>query len=57
MDPLKLLKEKKIEYRTIKLSNKGVSCDDVVKFATDTVNPIEICKTIIVKDKKNMKKI
>ena len=55
LDSTKILEEKKIQYRLIKLSKKGVSCEDVVKFAKDKVKPEEICKTIIVKDKKNNK--
>jgi prolyl-tRNA editing enzyme YbaK/EbsC (Cys-tRNA(Pro) deacylase) len=51
----KILKEKRISYRLIKLSNKGVSFEDVIKYAEDEINPGEICKTIIVKDKKEGK--
>jgi Ala-tRNA(Pro) deacylase len=46
-----ILKEKGIAYKIIKLSKKGVSFDDVVKYAKDKLNPGEICKTIVVKDK------
>ncbi|OGJ20850.1 hypothetical protein A3K73_07310 [Candidatus Pacearchaeota archaeon RBG_13_36_9] len=51
----KILEEKGISYRLIKLSKKGVSFEDVIKYAEDEVNPDEICKTIIVKDKKGNK--
>lgn len=51
----KILKEKGIEYRLIKLSKKGISFEDVIKYAEDKINPNEICKTIIAKDKKGNK--
>ncbi len=51
----KILEEKGISYRLIKLSDKGISFEDVVKYAEDEVNPNEICKTIIVEDKKGQK--
>lgn len=51
----KILDEKGIPHRLIKLSQKGVSFEDVVKYAKDEINPGEICKTIIVKDKKGQK--
>ncbi|MBI2631427.1 YbaK/EbsC family protein [Candidatus Pacearchaeota archaeon] len=51
----KILDEKGISYRLIKLSQKGVSFEDVVKYSEDEINPSEICKTIIVKDKKGQK--
>lgn len=47
----KILKDKNIQFRVIKLSNKGISSNDVVKYAVDYLNPSEICKTIITKDK------
>ncbi len=49
---VQLLESKKIPYRLIELSQKGISFDDVVKYSKDRINPEEICKTIIVKDKK-----
>jgi len=48
---IEILKERKINYKLIKLSEKAVSFEDVVKYAKDEINPNEICKTIIVKDK------
>jgi len=51
----KILKSKGVNYRLISLSEKGISFDDVVKYAKDEINPDEICKTIIVKDKKDNK--
>jgi len=51
----KILKSKGINYRLIRLSEKGISFEDVVRYAKDEINPDEICKTIIVKDKKENK--
>jgi len=51
----KILKDKGINYRLISLSEKGISFEEVVKYAKDEINPDEICKTIIVKDKKDNK--
>jgi len=50
---VEILKNKGINYRLIKLSEKGISFEDVIKYAQEEINPNEICKTIIVKDKKN----
>ncbi|MFA5953260.1 MAG: YbaK/EbsC family protein [Candidatus Pacearchaeota archaeon] len=50
-----ILKEKGIDYRLIHLSSKGVSFDDVIKYSKDKLNSEEICKTIIVHDKKDVK--
>ena len=47
----KILKDKNISFRIIKLSNKGISSNDVAKYAVDHLDPSEICKTIITKDK------
>ena len=49
----KILKDKNVPFRIIKLSNKGISSGDVAKYAVDRLNPSEICKTIITKDKSN----
>lgn len=46
----KILKAKNIPFRLIRLSNKSISSDDVIKNAVDDLNPSEICKTIITKD-------
>lgn len=46
----KILKEKCISYKLIKLREKSISAKDVVKHGD--VNAEEICKTIIIKDKK-----
>jgi len=55
LESTKILEEKGIDYRLIKLSDKGISFNDVVENAEDEINPDEICKTIIVKDKKGVK--
>ena len=48
----RLLKEKGIEYRLIELTGRAVTVEDVVRHAKDGVDPDEICKTIILKDRK-----
>ena len=53
----KLLKEKGIEYRLIKLSQNAYTVDDVVKYSKVDINSEEICKTIILRGKKTGKKI
>jgi len=55
LESAKFLKEKDIWFRLIKLSDKGISYEDVLKNSEDEINPNEICKTIIVKDKKGNK--
>lgn len=52
LESAKILRKKGISFRLIKLSDKAISCDDVVKYAEGAVNPGEICKTIVVKDNK-----
>ncbi|GBE19707.1 prolyl-tRNA synthetase [archaeon BMS3Abin17] len=52
---IKILENQNIPYRLIKLSEKGVSFNDVIKYAENDINPDEICKTIVVKDKKGNK--
>jgi prolyl-tRNA editing enzyme YbaK/EbsC (Cys-tRNA(Pro) deacylase) len=47
----RLLEEKGVEYRLIELSDKAVTVEDVVRYAKGGVDPDEICKTIILKDK------
>ncbi len=51
----KILNDKGVSYRLIHLTEKGISFKDVIKNAKDKINPNEICKTIIVKDKKENK--
>ncbi|MGD9276010.1 MAG: YbaK/EbsC family protein [Candidatus Pacearchaeota archaeon] len=55
LESVKILKGKNIPYRLIKLSDKGISFEDVIRNAEDKINPDEICKTIVVKDKKENK--
>lgn len=40
-----------VEYRLMKLTDKAVSVDDVVRLSKGEINPGEICKTILVKSK------
>lgn len=53
----KLLKEKGVEYRLIKLSQNAYTVNDVVKYSEGDVESEEICKTIILKGKKTGKNI
>lgn len=53
----KILREKGIDFKLIKLSQKAYTVDDVKKFSNEEVNPVEICKTIILAGKKTGKKI
>ncbi len=55
LESIKILKEKGIDYRLIKLSDRGIAAKDVMKYAQDKINPEEICKTIIVQDKQKNK--
>jgi len=47
----KLLEEKGVDYRLIELTGRAVTVEDVVRHAKDGVDPDEICKTIILKDR------
>jgi len=49
----KLLKQKRIKYRLVKLSQEAYTVADVVKYSEGKVEPEEICKTIILKGKKS----
>ena len=40
-----------VEYRIMELTDRAVSVDDVVRFSKGEINPVEICKTILVKSK------
>lgn len=51
-----ILKEKGVEYRLIRLSNKAYTVKDVVQYSGGGVDPKEICKTIILKGKKTGEK-
>lgn len=52
----KILKEKGIEYKLIRLSQKAYTVEDVILYSKGEVTPEEICKTIILKGKKTAKK-
>ncbi len=47
----KLLEEKGVDYRVVELTRRAVTVEDVVRYAKDGVDPDEICKTIILKDR------
>lgn len=47
----KLLEEKGVDYRVVELIGRAVTVEDVVRYAKDGVDPDEICKTIILKDR------
>jgi prolyl-tRNA editing enzyme YbaK/EbsC (Cys-tRNA(Pro) deacylase) len=55
LDSAEILREKGIPYRIIELSEKAISVEDVIEYSKSIINPEEICKTIIVKDKKGDK--
>jgi len=45
------LEEKGVDYRVVELTRRAVTVEDVVRYAKDGVDPDEICKTIILKDR------
>jgi len=47
-----LLIEADVKYRIIELEARAISVDDVIEYSKESINPDEICKTIIVKQKK-----
>jgi len=47
----RLLDDLGVEYRLIRLTGRAVTTQDVVDKAEGELNPTEICKTIIVKDR------
>jgi prolyl-tRNA editing enzyme YbaK/EbsC (Cys-tRNA(Pro) deacylase) len=49
----KLLEEKGVEYRVIELTERAVTVEDVVRYAKHGIDPDEICKTIILKDRED----
>ena len=55
LDSVEILLEKGIPYRIIELSEKAISVKDVIEYSKSRINPEEICKTIIVKDKNREK--
>jgi prolyl-tRNA editing enzyme YbaK/EbsC (Cys-tRNA(Pro) deacylase) len=53
----KILDERQVKYRLIKLTRKAYTVDDVIKYSDEEINSDEICKTIILRGKKSEKKI
>ena len=41
-----------IMYRLIELKERAISVDDVIEYSKEPINPDEICKTILIKQKK-----
>ena len=41
-----------IMYRLIELKDRAISVDDVIEYSKEPINPDEICKTILIKQKK-----
>ncbi len=50
----KVLKEKGADYRIIELKGRAMTVQDVVEMSKGDIKPEEICKTIILKDKKGL---
>ncbi len=47
-----VLDAKNIQYRIIELKERAISVADVIEYSKMDINPEEICKTILVKQKK-----
>jgi len=47
-----ILESKNIKYRIIELKDRAISVQDVIDYSKEEINPEEICKTILVKHKK-----
>ena len=47
-----ILESKHVNYRTIELRDRAISVQDVIEYSKGDINPEEICKTILVKRKK-----
>lgn len=39
-----------VNYKLIKLKNRAVTVEDVIKYSDEELDPDEICKTVILKD-------
>lgn len=50
---IKKLEDKGIKYNLIRLKDKAMTVQDVIKFSDVKINPNEICKTLILKDREN----
>jgi prolyl-tRNA editing enzyme YbaK/EbsC (Cys-tRNA(Pro) deacylase) len=49
LESVRLLEEKGVDYRLIKLRKRSVTVKDVVNNAKSMIHPEEICKTIIIR--------
>ena len=47
-----ILVSKNVQYRIIELRDRAISVQDVIEYSKEDINPEEICKTILVKRKK-----
>ena len=47
------LEEKGVEYSLIRLKDRAMTVEDVMKFSDAKINSKEICKTLILKDQEN----
>lgn len=47
-----ILDEKHVPFRLIELKDRAVSVDDVIEYSITEIDPEQICKTILVKSKK-----
>jgi len=48
-----ILKSRGVWYRIIELSDKAMTVADVIRFARGSVNPDEICETVVIKLRDN----
>ena len=55
LESVKILKQRSLEYRLIELEEKAISVEDVIRYSKTEIEPEEICKTIILKDRKGRK--
>jgi prolyl-tRNA editing enzyme YbaK/EbsC (Cys-tRNA(Pro) deacylase) len=55
LESVKILKQRGVEYRLIELEEKAISVEDVIRYSKTEIKPEEICKTIILKNRKGMK--
>ena len=46
-----ILEKKGVSYRIIELEERAISVADVIEYSKEDINPDEICKTILVKQK------
>jgi len=55
LESVKILKQRGLEYRLIELEEKAISVGDVIRYSKTEIEPEEICKTIILKDRTGRK--